>query len=284
MNAPFDPHFRSSVAASLGETPGGEAAGLVSVSTTQKVLGEPLLLCKDEVRFIRLQKNIGIAAKLHLMELQGRRFRPVMVTPTYRPGVGWHPSHMGAYVDHVRKWFSRHTGELLRYVWVAESQDGTHTLDGIGRDMVHYHCIFFLPTGLRMPKADTQGWWPYGMTNTLLCTSPVGYVMSYAKKLASKAGIPSGARLYGVGGLSKAARLIRRWINFPSFVQARADVRDEFRRQPGGGWTNCATGERWPSEYGLALVTRRHSVVVRLHDHGRPLADVVGPFTWLGGP
>jgi hypothetical protein len=56
--------------------------------TTHKNLGEPLVICKDEVRFMRLQKDIGSAAKLHLMELHRRRFRALMGAPTYQLGAG----------------------------------------------------------------------------------------------------------------------------------------------------------------------------------------------------
>jgi hypothetical protein len=259
-----------------------EGAGLVSVSTTQKPL-DVLCIDKDESRFVRLQKNVGVAAKLHLLELRGQPLNVVMVTPTYRPGVHWEPAHLASYTDHVRKWYYGKTGEKLRYVWVAEVQDGKRREDGVGRGVIHYHAIFFLCKGLTMPKADKQGWWPHGMTNTMRCTNPVAYVMSYAKKQANVGGLPKGARRYGIGGLERSSCAIRRWINWPGFVQARASVHDDFRRAEGGGWVNRATGEWWPSEYGLLFRTRGHIVVVRLRDHGRPLANVCGPFSWVEG-
>lgn len=255
-------------------------AGLVSVSTTQNEL-EALTLKKDEARFIRLQKNVGVSAKLHMMELRGQRLNVVMVTPTYRPGTAWEPFHLSAYTDHVRKWYRRLTGEVLRYVWVAEVQDGKRRADGGARNVIHYHAIFFLRKGVTMPKADKQGWWPHGSTNTMRCTNPVAYVMSYAKKQADVSGLPKGARRYGVGGLDRSSRAVRRWLNWPSFVQARASVQDNFARAPGGGWVNRVTGEWWPSEYGLRFATAQQIVVVRLHDHGRPMGNVAGPFSWM---
>lgn len=269
---------------------GAEGAGLVSVSTTQNAsvwFADPdrelLGIDRAEARFKRLRRNVGVGAKLHLQEMEGRRFQVVMVTLTYRPGAFWEGSHVATYLDHVRKWHRRRTGENPRYVWVAEVQDGTRTDDGIGRGVIHYHCIFFLPKRLSMPKADKQGWWRHGMTNTIRCTSPVGYVMSYAKKLSGR-GIPKDARLYGIGGLSKSGRKTRTWLNFPSFIQARASITDTYRRSPGGGWLNAATGEWLASEYGLAFTSGGRTYVMRVRQHDRPVANVVGPYSWAPGP
>ena len=33
-----------------------------------------------------------------------------------------------------------------------------------------------------MPKADKQGWWRHGMTNTVPARSPVGYLCKYTSK------------------------------------------------------------------------------------------------------
>lgn len=277
-----------------GDPPPGfcaEGAGLVPVSTTQNSAcwfadsdGELLAIDRDESRFRRLRKNVGMAAKLHLQELQGRRHQVVMVTLTYRPGVHWHATHLAAYMDRVRKWHKKRTGQLPRYVWVAEVQDGSRTETGIGRGVIHYHCIFFLPKGLTMPKADKQGWWRHGMTNTKPCTSPVGYVMSYAKKLRSRRGIPKDARIYGIGGLSGQARRIRSWVNFPAFIQARAAVTDSYGRQPGGGWVNRVTGEWFASEYVLApFKAVGTTFVVRVRQHERPMKHVCGPYSWAPG-
>lgn len=245
-------------------------AGLVSVSTSDTAVLSGLLIDKNEARFTRLQKNIGIAAKLHMMDI-AHKANVCMVTLTYRNGDDWRPYHVTAYLKAVRMWFARKTGKLLQYVWVAETQE---------RGAIHYHAIFWLPKGLTMPKADKRGWWGHGMTNTLRATKPVGYLMSYAKKLATKKGIPHGARIYGVGGLPPASRCIRRWVNWPAFVQARAAVTDSYGPATGGGWVNRVTGEWWPSEYGLTYSTPRTIACKRLHDHGRPVASVSGPYSW----
>ena len=226
------------------------------------------------MRLSRLRKNVGMAAKLHNMAAD-RRGQVVMVTLTYRTTEQWQPDHVKAYLQAVRKWFARLTGRArhLAYVWVAELQE---------RGAMHYHVVFWLPKGVTMPKADKRGWWPHGMTNTLRAKKPVAYVMKYATKFDSKSGLPKGARIYGVGGLDDGARRVRRWLNWPAFVQARASVADAFARAPGGGWTDLSTGEWFPSEWKPAALWRLGArFLERVHDHGRPVADVAGPYNWI---
>lgn len=256
---------------------GAEGPGLVSVSTTCP-RSEPLLLDKTELRFSRLRKNLGVAAKLHGLSAPPG-WRACMVTLTYRDAHGWRPEHVRNYLHSVRKWLKRLTGDRLAYVWVAEVQ--TERERRTGDAVLHYHVVFWLPKGVTMPKADKRGWWPHGMTKTeRVRKSAVAYVMKYASKFDSKEGLPHGARIYGVGGLDAAARGVRRWCNWPAFVQARAAVTDCYAPQVGGGWVNRVTGEWFPSEWGLVCSTPRHTCITRIHDHGRPVADVAGPFNW----
>lgn len=261
---------------------GVASLGLVPVSTTDPHGSELLSITKSEARFTRLQCNIGVAAKLHNMDFQGSRVNVVMVTLTYADKDGWKPSQMSAYLHAVRQWFKRVTkGRALRYVWVGENQDGTHRDDGQARNVIHYHVIFWMPKGIFMPKADKRGWWPHGMTKTERALKPVGYLISYVKKMASKDGIPKGARIYGVGGLPPQSRCVRRWINYPQFIKHRTDVHCRWGRAKGGGWVNHRTGEWFPSEYGLSFSTPSTTYVVRLHDHGRPMGQTPGPFSFL---
>lgn len=232
----------------------------------------PLEMVRDELRYKRLRRNIGVAAKLHEISLPygQKNHNVIMVTLTYAVD-DWQPFHISRYIEHVRKWMYRRTGQKLKYLWVAEMQK---------RGVIHYHVLYWMPRGVTMPKADKQGWWPHGSTRTEKANKPVAYAMKYASKLDSKKGFPDGAHTYGVGGLVKADRGARRWFNFPSFIKARASVSDRWTRIVGGGWLDGSTGEIWPSEWGICLVTKLKLSIVRIHDHGRPL-DVGGPFSWL---
>jgi hypothetical protein len=233
----------------------------------------PTELDRDMVRYSRLKRNIGVAAKCHEVNnpVGRKNHNVIMVTLTYKADT-WSAKHISAYTDHVRKWLDRRCGEKLRYIWVAELQK---------RGVIHYHVIYWLPKGITMPKADKQGWWPHGSTRTEKAVAPVKYVMKYASKLDSKEGYPDGARTYAVGGLDETSRKSRRWLNFPSFIKARASISDSWTRSVGGGWLEHATKKIWPSEWGLSLVTRAKLHIVRIHDHGRPMENVAGPFEWV---
>lgn len=226
----------------------------------------------DALRYARLRRNVGVAAKLHSVSITGgRRFHNfAMVTLTYERDT-WQGTHMAAYIDHVRKWLFRRCGQKLRYIWVAEMQK---------RGVIHYHVLYFLPKGITMPKADKQGWWPHGSTRTERAVAPVQYVMKYASKFESKEGFPKGARSYAVGGLDETSVRSRRWFNLPAFIKARASINDCWQRSVGGGWLERSTGQIWPSEWGVCLVTKAKLHIVRLFNHGRPL-DVGGPFSWI---
>lgn len=226
----------------------------------------------DEMRYARLRRNVGVAAKLHSVSITGgkRYYNLCMVTLTYQRDT-WESAHMSAYINHVRMWAARRFAQKLKYVWVAEMQ---------GRGVIHYHVLFFLPKGITMPKADKQGWWPHGATRTERAVAPVNYVMKYASKLHTKKGFPKGARTYGIGGLDQAASRSRRWLNLPAFIKARASINDRWDRAMGGGWLERSTGQIWPSEWGVCLVTKLKVAVVRLFNHGRPI-NAAGPFSWL---
>lgn len=233
---------------------------------------------KDAARFSRLRKNVGVAAKLHQLQAE-RRGQVVMVTLTYAEANAWKPRHVSDYIAAVRKWFSRLTGRSLAYVWVAEIQ--VEREKRTGDAVLHYHVCYWLPKGVTMPKADKRGWWPYGLTRTEVARKPVAYLMKYASKFDSKQGLPHGARIYGVGGLVTANRGVRRWVNWPAYVQARAAVTDCWRPRTGGGWADAATGEWLPAEWGMSFTTARRTVLFRVRTHDRPLGEVAGPFSWI---
>jgi len=248
-------------------------AGLVSVSTTHTGLPETLKVEHDEARWVRLQKAVGVAAKLHHMETQGGGWQCLFVTLTYRNGDDWRGTHMTRYLTAVRNHHRRKTGHGLRYVWVGETQE---------RGAIHYHLIFWVRRSYFMPKADARGWWPHGMTNTQKARhlgGSVAYLMAYIKKQKSKEGLPHGARIFGVGGLSDVGRRVRRWIHFPAFVQARADVATDVTRATGGGW--IVAGVRYLSEWGVSAIGRGYTRLLRLRAYPPTGIQPVGPYSFI---
>jgi hypothetical protein len=254
-------------------------AGLVSVSTTRKGDAdslETLRVDTDEARFVRLQKGVGVAAKLQQMETEGRGYQVLFVTLTYHHGDAWRGTHLTAYMDKVRNHYRACTGDKLRYVWVGETQE---------RGAIHYHVIFWVKKSYFMPKADKKGWWPHGMTKTekaRLSGGSVVYLMGYIKKQKSKEGLPRGARIFGVGGLSDSGRSVRRWIHLPGFLQARYDCHSRVRRAVGGGWVD-ADGTRWAPEWGVSAFGNGYTRLVRLRTYPPTGIEPEGPFCWLPG-
>lgn len=251
--------------------------GLVPSINKSETTENQLCIDKLQARCTRLRKNLGVAAKW----LSQSGFRAWMLTFTYRDDQPWQPKHMSEALMHLRKWLKRAYGCALRYVWVMETK-ARKSGEFTGSIREHYHCVVWVPHQVTQDdlRMDERGYWPHGMTNAVVAKAAVRYVMKYASKFDNEGSFPKGARCYGVGGMDSVGGRIRRWINWPSFVQARAAITDTWRRAVGGGWTDAATGEWLPSEYGLSFSTKSHSVCVRLHDHGRPL-DVGGPFNWI---
>lgn len=228
---------------------------------------------RHQSRVTRLRKGVGVGAKALLNLAEGHSENNVMVTLTYRgDNSDWKPRHVSDYIRKVREWFKdRCPGERLRYVWVAELQQ---------RGVIHYHAVFFLPAGVRMPQADRRGWWPHGMTNTLKATAPVAYLMKYASKVESKniGGFPRGSRIYGVGGLDQVGAAIKRWCLWPAYVQGNASINDRFRPAIGGGYRNDQTGELLLSEF--APTGGGFSSFMRIRRTPRAI-EAAGPFSWL---
>lgn len=255
--------------------------GLVSVPTSQKpfevlaasdALREELggFVPSEKLRRIAcLRRAVGFAARAHSHPRPGLPpDKVVMLTATYRTAEDWRPKHVAALLDHVRHW-SKVRSIQFRYVWVAELQQ---------RGAVHYHVAIWLPIGEKLPFADAQGWWPHGMTNTEEARAAVPYLMKYLSKGSSIMRLPHRARMYGVGGLSPELKLAARWLRHPSFVQARADIFDDWRRAPGGGW-HAPSGSHFSSEFQRVWLGDAYGLL-RVENHGRPF-EAAGPFTWL---
>lgn len=269
------------------------APGLVSVSTTCTTVptvvawAENVIQIDPDVqRVTRLRKSLGIAAKaLHNLGPVNQRIW--MQTLTYRGDNGdWKPEHISRYLDALRRWHYNKTGtKTLRYAWVAELQQ---------RGVIHYHVVVWLAAGLVPPKPDTcwrrvdrrghvhyePPMWPHGMSNRLLSHAPVAYLMKYASKIESKnlGGFPRGARIHGCGGLDAVGRGMRRWVNWPAYVQGNASCSDRFRPQKGGGFVNAETGEFLPPEF--APTGGGFRSFIRVRRTPRKL-DPSGPFSWL---
>lgn len=218
-------------------------AGLVC-SETKGTSPTYHLLNPQQIRLRRLRRAVVTASRLQQETLTGSkvRFRVAMLTLTYAECDAWRPQHIKELLRHLRQYLKRR-GHAFRYVWVAELQE---------RGAVHYHVVIWLPRGVTLPKPDKRGWWCHGSTRIEWARKPVSYLAKYASKVQSKGGeMPSGARLYGIGGLDRQDRYERAWWMLPKYIREHSpEPRDNgpAKRAKGGGWLT-PFGEWFPSRY-----------------------------------
>lgn len=180
----------------------------------------------QEARVRRMQRRIGAWADAWI-GIEGVYL--VMVTLTYRVGVQWRARHVSDFFRKVRMGMGR---DVLSYAWVAELQK---------RGVPHYHVLFVVKQGRMLPKPDSAGWWPHGMTNIGVAESPY-YVVKYASKCEEWAKFPKGLRLFGIGIGKYSEQWLgnRRWrvllTAVPSYVAARVglDFKAWWKRVDGG--------------------------------------------------
>jgi len=161
------------------------------------------------------------------------RWVPLMVTLTYRNAEDWRPEHVTDFIRRVQA-YARRRGQVLPYVWVMELQK---------RGAPHYHVLLWVPRRWRLPKSDRRGWWVHGSTNTVRVRNAVGYVAKYASKGLDTAAaeFPKGARIHGIGGLTRLEARIVAWWKLPSAWRTGEEGSSYWRRVPGGGW-RCLEG------------------------------------------
>jgi hypothetical protein len=209
-----------------------------------------VVIDRNATRAKRLRKGVITGARLHEQEASSSGFRGrwAMLTTTYREGADSSPRDISGLLRHVRGHFGRVArrryglgAPRFRYTWVLELTK---------RHRPHYHVLFWLPRGVKIPKPDNQGWWPHGSTRIEWARHAVGYMAKYASKFCSEAAryLPRGFRTHAVGGLNKESQRELRWWKSP--LDARealgsfADIRKVL-----GGYADKLTGEIWPSPW-----------------------------------
>lgn len=224
-------------------------------------------------RLRRLRRSVITAARMHEFELLGQRWKPAMVTLTYRQVGAWHPRHISDLLGRIRVWMRRRSIPL-RYVWVAELQQ---------RGALHYHAVLWLPRGFTLPKPDKQGWWPHGSTRIEWARQPAAYLAKYASKLDSKVGIgfPPGARLHGRGGLAEFGRSVAQWFNLPQWAKEVCDLAGRAVRVKGIGLVDRESGVCLPSPWRLSCSSSGTRYAERTFSYVNALRGVGGPFSWL---
>jgi hypothetical protein len=210
-----------------------------------QVTGEVASVTSWESRMRRMKRRIKAWGKA---SPSGIDF--IVVHLTYRPGISWRPLHISEFLKVVKKHLKK---RLLGYAWVAEMQK---------RGAVHYHVVLAVQKGVKIPKPDISGWWPYGSTTVGKKRKPLGYLMDYWRKIRQKSGYPKGIRIFAVVWFEWAAdgdsRFLLALWSLPRWL---LDCIDQFtaileralpRRWPGGWW--CWKGRWFRSPWVLAMV------------------------------
>lgn len=194
-------------------------------------------------RRMRRMRRVVIAAadaSRDLVQRGGNRFQAVFVTLTYRSDQFYSTRDISAYVKATRDWLKRRNVKAF-YQWVIElTQKGKP----------HYHVIWWVPHGLRLPKPDASGMWGKGSSNIKLATRPVGYLVKYVSK-GDGGDFPKGARLFGVGSQDEAVKLAQHRHGLPIWLFELTEGRCQ--RIPRVGWLDKTTGEIHDSPFTFSI-------------------------------
>lgn len=223
--------------------------GLVSILTSQMPY-EIELPSQEYLRLKKLQKTVRVTAQVVEERIRAfkMKMKPAMVTLTYRPDVSWTPKHISSYIQCVKEWAKRR-GLTVHYIWVMEL-----TKKGVP----HYHVMWWIPKGHTMPKADKQGWWKHGMTNSVWAKKPVGYLCKYTSKgidPVTYGKLPKNARLHGSGGLTSPMRISKIWLCAPAWVRDLFDEANGVKKY-GCYWVDRVTLKGFSSPFHFDITTR----------------------------
>jgi len=195
--------------------------------------GQQLRELSRQRRFRRMRRVVLASADTTRDACQrgGFRWSAVLVTLTYREGAAWSSHHVSQYVRRTREYLRRRHCEA-RYQWVIE-------LTARGRP--HYHLLFWLPRGQRLPKPDQSGHWTHGLSRIELARRPVGYLVKYATK-GTDGQLPKGARLFGTGSPDSDIRHATHRAGLPMWLSEITDPSIRCYRVARVGWVERETG------------------------------------------
>lgn len=170
--------------------------------------GETFEIDQIEIRLSRLKKRLSFFSDWKKLseEIIGDT-DTIMVTLTYKNVDEWRPRHVTEFIRKVRRFLG---WQLLGYFWVAEMQE---------RGAVHYHVVFVVKKGVRLPKPDDEGYWNYGMTKIQKVDHVYSYLAKYLSKDGQKASYPKGIRIFGMS-IYVVKDLVRMW-KLPRWLQEK---------------------------------------------------------------
>lgn len=137
-------------------------------------------------RIVRMRRRVCKWANLLKSYTDDKaHYQMMMITLTYRDTLAWSPYDISRFMLRVKTELG---SSLMAYAWVGEMQ---------ARGAVHYHVILVTSAGVRLPKPDNAGWWPYGMTRVELARTPF-YLVKYVGKEHQRDAYPVGMRIFAI--------------------------------------------------------------------------------------
>jgi hypothetical protein len=138
-----------------------------------------------ELRLSRLKNKLKFFSSWKDELEEFSEIENIMVTLTYRNVADWKAKHVTEFIRKVKRYLGT---ALFGYFWVAEMQS---------RGAVHYHLIFVVSKGIRLPMPDKEGLWIHGMTRIEQVKHIYSYLSKYLQKDEQKAKYPKGIRIFG---------------------------------------------------------------------------------------
>jgi hypothetical protein len=185
-------------------------------------------------RRVRRMRRVVIGsadAAREVAQAGGRRVDGIFVTLTYRADERYNSRDVANYITLTRRYLARRRLGFS-YQWVLE-------LTANGKP--HYHILWWVPKGIKLPKPDESGAWDRGSSRIERARKPVGYLVKYATKGDDGGAFPKHAKLFGVGSSDKPVTFARHRFGLPTWLYERTEGRCS--RRAGLGWVCKSTGE-----------------------------------------
>jgi hypothetical protein len=197
----------------------------------------------NQQRRIRRMRRVVIAsaeASRDVLSSGGGRWDTLLVTLTYRPGAKFGACHVREYIAATNLELKRRRIRA-RYQWVLELTKSGNP---------HYHVLWWVPHGQRLPMPDKTGSWEHGLSRIERARNAVGYLVKYATKGTTDVyELPKGARLFGVGGGLAAEKLATHRAGLPMWLLDRVSQDARARRVAHVGWIDLSTGEMFQTPF-----------------------------------
>lgn len=197
------------------------------IETSASALKKRLRICRKKLK--RLTKEYRRIAK-------AKGLYAVAVTLTFARDTDFCAKHITRFLNCLRSKLKR-KGHQLVYAWVLERAGA-----------LHYHLALWLPRGFKLDCTELAKWWPWGSTWNETCRKVSAWI-HYISKRNCKTDLPTGARVFGYGGLDEQAKEAVQHAMLPIWLKTLLSSNAKVKRVPKVGWLDLGTGEVYESPW-----------------------------------